>query len=354
MNEIEKVRTIDDITQEIRDLQDQTRRLVLGYAIEVGRRLVEAKDMLGHGEWGDWLRDKVSFSQRTAQRFMTLYEEYGAEQIGIFGAEIKASALTNLSFTNALLLVSVPEEERETFAAEVGAEHISSRELEQAIKERDEALKAKTAAEENLDNMVDDLSDAQRERDEAQEKVEAARRELEELKNRPIDVAVQEPDPAVIKSEIDKALADAEAKHKAEREKLEKRLEGLETKRDKLEQAVKAAEAKAEAAKNAGAGESDSLRAEVERLRKQLAMSNASAAEFKVVFAGVQNDLNRLLKIIGEADPDVSTKLRKALEALLNGVDEQLETMSRRFVPRLVTDPDYIPEDIDEPEDEDE
>ncbi|NCC85359.1 MAG: DUF3102 domain-containing protein, partial [Clostridia bacterium] len=347
MNEIEKVRTIDDITQEIRELQDQTRRLVLGYAIEVGRRLVEAKDMLSHGEWGDWLRDKVSFSQRTAERCMTLYDAYGAEQIGIFGAEIKSTALTNLSFTNALLLVAVPEEEREEFAAEVDAEHISSRELEQAIRERDEARKSLEDAYEERNAAEEEAATARKELDEAEKQGIKLAKELQELKNRPIEYAVQEPDPEAVKAEVDKALADAEAHHMVQREQLEKKLKALEKKRDKLEQAVKEAEGKADAAKAAGSGEAEGLRVEVERLKKQLSMSDTTTTEYKIVFNSVQRDLGRLLEIIGKAPADVAPKLRKALGALLKTVGDKLDMQQRSFVPQLVTDPDYIPEDID-------
>lgn len=368
MNEIEKVRTIDVITQEIRDLQDQTRRLVLGYAIEVGRRLVEAKDMLPHGEWGAWLAEKVNFKQRTAQRLITLYEEYGAEQIGIFGAEIKASALTNLSFTNALLLVAVPEEEREEFAAEVDAEHISSRELEQAIRERDEAKRQLQDMEADRDAAQKSVVDQSALTYELQKKLEEQRaeneqlneegaqleKELQEMKNRPIEYAVQEPDPKAVKIEVDKALADAEAHYKAEREGLEKKLEGLEKKRDKLEKDLKAAEIKVVTAKNAGLGEAESLQAEVERLRKQLAMSDVSTTEFKTVFNSVQTDINRLLGIIEKAPADVAPKLRRALDALLDGVSEKLDAEKPKiYGPRLVEDDMEIPEDIDDdPEDE--
>jgi hypothetical protein len=349
MNEIEKVRTIDDITQEIHDLQNRTRRLVLGYAIEVGRRLVEAKEMLPHGEWGGWLKNKVGFSQRTAERCMTLYDAYGAEQIGIFGAEIKSTALTNLSFTNALLLVAVPEEEREEFAAEVDAEHISSRELEQAIRERDEALKKAEEAETAR-------KEAEQEADKLDEERATLDAELREMKSRPIEYAVQEPDPGAVKAAVDEALADAEAHHKVQREQLEKKLEALEKKRDKLEQAVKEAEGKVKAAEAAGSGEADGLRAEVERLKKQLAMSDATAAEFRVIFETTQADLNRLLDLIGKASPDVAPKLRKALAALIDNVDDNLAgwapTLPELHVPRLVEDDMDIPEDIDDQEDE--
>ena len=34
--------------------------------IKLGNELNRAKEKVPHGEWGTWLRDKVNFSQRTA------------------------------------------------------------------------------------------------------------------------------------------------------------------------------------------------------------------------------------------------------------------------------------------------
>jgi len=48
---------------------------MLTNAIEVGKRLKEAKALLPHGEWGKWLVESVSYSQRTANRLMQLFEE---------------------------------------------------------------------------------------------------------------------------------------------------------------------------------------------------------------------------------------------------------------------------------------
>lgn len=39
---------------------------------EIGRRLVWAKEMLPHGEFGDWVQEKLGISERTSQRFMTV------------------------------------------------------------------------------------------------------------------------------------------------------------------------------------------------------------------------------------------------------------------------------------------
>ena len=63
-------RTVETVTLEIRTLQHQAQGIILSYAIEIGRRLEEAKAMLPHGEWGAWLKKELDFSQSTAQNFM--------------------------------------------------------------------------------------------------------------------------------------------------------------------------------------------------------------------------------------------------------------------------------------------
>jgi hypothetical protein len=44
----------------------------LASAMLAGDRLIEAKAMLGHGEWLPWLAANVPFSERTASRYMRL------------------------------------------------------------------------------------------------------------------------------------------------------------------------------------------------------------------------------------------------------------------------------------------
>ena len=71
-------RTPDMIATEINSIKSQTRIMVLCNSIEIGRRLVEAKEMLPHGEWGKWLETSVDYSQSTANNLMRIFEEYGA------------------------------------------------------------------------------------------------------------------------------------------------------------------------------------------------------------------------------------------------------------------------------------
>ena len=68
-------REIGIITAEIKDLCRQAQTMALLYAVEIGRRLDEAKRALPYGKWGEWLKNEVEFSQSSANNFMKLYEE---------------------------------------------------------------------------------------------------------------------------------------------------------------------------------------------------------------------------------------------------------------------------------------
>jgi len=147
------VRTVEVVTLEIRSLKQNAARILqqiaLDYAIQIGQRLVELKAMVPHGQWGDYLKREVEYSQSTAQNLMRIYREYGASQQSLFGGVANSQALGNLPYTKALQLLALPDaEERERFVAEHDVEAMSTRELDKALKEREEALEAAVAAEE--------------------------------------------------------------------------------------------------------------------------------------------------------------------------------------------------------------
>ena len=43
-------------------------------ALEIGKLLTEKKSELKHGELGAWIRNNLIFSERTAQRYMSLFD----------------------------------------------------------------------------------------------------------------------------------------------------------------------------------------------------------------------------------------------------------------------------------------
>ncbi len=355
-------RTPEIIGAEIRLFVDAGRRVTLLCGIEIGRRLCEAKDMLAHGEWLPWLSRETDFGERKAQLYMQAFREYGADQMWIFGPETNTKTFADLPISKALALLSVPESEREAFAEEVGAESLSTRELQQAVRERDEALKRARAAEEamlqadeghalRVAEIQEQLDQARREKATAEqearraaegvgpyrERAEAAesaaaelRAQIKELESRPVEVAVERDEGAIEEAaRLARAKAEAEA---AERlAALQKKLDAAEKKAEKAEKAAQKAKADAEKAGQGdkeelarAAREAEEARREAEELRKQLKLADPTATEFKAYFEQLQQIWNALAGVIGRAEPELGEKLKKAARALLEKFGEAL------------------------------
>ncbi|WLR54304.1 DUF3102 domain-containing protein [Mesobacillus subterraneus] len=176
------------IATEINSIKEQTRKMFLFNSIEIGRRLVEAKQMVPHGEWGSWLQDSVDYSQSTANNLMKIFEQYGADQLTLFGDNAKSQALGNLSYTQAVALLGIPDYEREDFIKENDIENMSTRELQQAIKEKQE--------------MAKKLKEAEKKAEEEQKAKEKIEKELKKLE-------VQSKDHSLIVDKLKAELAAA-------------------------------------------------------------------------------------------------------------------------------------------------
>lgn len=127
----------DRLVSEIRMITEQTKQVVLFNSIEIGRRLTEAKAMVKRGTWGTWLKERVDYSQRTANNFMKIYQEYGRN-----GLAEKSQALANLSYTQALALIDLPEDERARFAEERKAGEMALRRLQEEVRQEKEKVTA--------------------------------------------------------------------------------------------------------------------------------------------------------------------------------------------------------------------
>lgn len=141
MNDIEILRTPEIVAAEINSIKEQTQNILLFNSIEIGRRLIEAKSMMEHGQFGKWLAEKVDYSQSTANNLMKIYEQYGADQGALFGSNAKSQTFGNLSYSQAVALLGIPAEEREQFIEENNAAELSIRELKAKIKEYEEQTK---------------------------------------------------------------------------------------------------------------------------------------------------------------------------------------------------------------------
>ena len=332
-------RDIETVTAEIIRLKQDAGNAILG----IGQRLIEAKEMLSHGEWLPWLEDRVEFTERAAQRFMRLAREYS-----------NPTALSDLGATKALALLALPPEERESFIEEshiVNGEEktvidMTSRELETVIRERDEALKAaeqakadKKAADEVREKMSVDMalanerieglnSEVEAQSAKAKEAQDAAARleqELEELRSRPVEVdtaaveTARKEAEAAMQNKLDRAT-------KARDEALQKRydLEEALTKAKDAQKAAEDAKVKAQQELEQVKAEARSIREQAERAEKKAAIAaNEDMVLFRTLFDQIQEQVNKLGGVLMKTrnkDPEAAGSLQKALLALADKI----------------------------------
>lgn len=306
-----QVRDIEVITEEILSLKQTAGSAILS----IGDRLIEAKGMLTHGEWLSWLEDRVEFTERTAQRFMRLAREWR-----------NPTALSDLGATKALTLLALPLEEREKFIKEVhvvngeekSVSDMTSRELEQAVKDAEQARADARTAEEARTKMEADmlavkatLEARQAEAEKYRAETDALRAELEELKSRPVDVAVM----SVDQEKLDKARADAISE-------MQSKVDRAEAAKDKAEEARRAAEAALKETR-------EKLESSVRADRKAAIAADAELATFELLFSQVMGITNKLHGILLKAhrreDSGKAAGMKNALAALAESIRKAAE-----------------------------
>jgi chromosome segregation ATPase len=298
---------------EIKSAVDTWHRFSLLTVVEVGKKLIEAKELIGHGGWLDYLEKTIGFSERNAQRYMKIYKEYGSG--------LNTKILSDLSYTNAARLLQLPEEDKKELLSDiesgaVAPEDVAS-EIEKYKARIDELEDLET---ENLD-LIEERSRLHIEVDELKEKLEAAKdRDLS------VDVASKEAEIANLKEKLmaaqfkeknAKAAADAAAQ-------------------DKIRKAVADAKKELEEkAATASAEELDKLKADLASAEsravdaeKKCALSSSTAlAEMSIILRNIVSEVDAAARLITAADEETAPKWRKAVwSALSDAADKIGET----------------------------
>lgn len=287
-------RSAEMIAEEINQIKSQTYGILMSaknYAyhscMEIGKRLEEAKAMVAHGEWGDWLVNNVDYSESKAENLMRMYREFGNEQIDLLTGKSEAEIFEGLSQSQLVELFALPKPMRAEFveehreALESGDMSIRDqreliRKLKDMVAEKDETIDEKDASHAELvqklkaseaerASLSDQLSEAKEDLQRAEKKTAGAKKayeaasarnvalaqELEELKATPaptveqITVTVHEPSQEQIDEIRAAAIAESEEKHKNDIEKLSSDLDEREKHHEQvLKEAQEAADKK--------------------------------------------------------------------------------------------------------------
>ena len=193
---------IEKTTAEILILKDQTAQNI----IEIGRRLIEVKENLPHGEFINWLENKVDFSRYTANRFMKIATEFS-----------NVSAVQHLGSRKLFALAGLDEEDRQEVMQENDVEDMTTRELEQVVKEKKEIKKQ--------------LEEEQEYSEELQQAIKEKESQIRALQNEIENIQI--PEKEIVEKEVVKEVVPENLI--LEKQALEKELETLRKRAEKAE-----------------------------------------------------------------------------------------------------------------------
>lgn len=344
MNKIVTVRDCDIIAAEINTIKDNAHRVVIASAIQIGGKLVEAKSMVDHGQWGKWLEEKVSYSQSTANNLMRLYQEYGSGETNLFDNWTNSEAFGKLSYTQHLALLALPFEDRAEFAESHQVAEMSTRDLEKEIREVQEAAKA------DHNEMAKKLAAAQGRAREAEAEIQshaktadAALKDAAKAQQDAKRAEKSEKNALTLVEKLQKDLATAQAAEKATKEELAKALDNPavpESVMDQLRREAEAAAAEkaaqeikeklAKATADAAAATEKAKEAEskLAEIQKQNKMNDPDISKFQATAEVLQQTyeaLNGYRLTVAARNPDAGESLKKFQTALLSQMIDVLQ-----------------------------
>ena len=149
--------------------------------IQLGRVFTEAKALLKHGQWGEWVDKNASMSARSAENVMGIYRRFGGRE-----------EFEGLKKTQLFRMLSLPEGTEEAFIRENNVHEMSTRQLEEAVKKAREEALADAAKQHQQDEEAIG---------EYRKQVDSLRKEIENINNQPVQI------PQAAKDEIDRLKA---------------------------------------------------------------------------------------------------------------------------------------------------
>lgn len=338
MNALTNARTPKIVAAEINSIIRQTEIIVLTNSLQVGRLLLEAKEMLPHGEFGDWCRNEIGYSKTKANELMQLFNEYGANQGALFGSIAKSPTYELLTKSQAMALLPVPEAEREQFIEEHNATELTVRQLKEEVKKYKEQAEALTLQNENFAKESEGLESS----------LESTRHALTLSENRTAELEKAMKDATELNKEATAKIAEAAAAKKA----LNAANNTLKVAEDKYTEAMKELanvkaelqEAKEELAKPVTVEVQtvekvvevekvpEAVQAELEALKQREAEATLKAANMAVVgrakdsLKRLQDDFNTFMELLNSVkDEKLHGALHGAAEKTLEAMNSMLE-----------------------------
>lgn len=310
-------RTPEVVCTEIKMIENHVCQTVLEGVVQIGTRLAELKGMLGHGNWLSWCKENLEYSDRQVRRYIEIADNYGNEN-SVFS---KWTTSSDFSISKAYSLLSLPEEEVESFTEEHDIESMTVANLEAEIREwksKSDALTAELGKAEEQNQVL------QKTVEESEQRHRDLMKDMDQLK-------------ALDPEEVERLKLQLEK----EKAKVQKAKDDLAKEKEKTQAEItKAVDAKA--------GElqqvlEEKQRVEIQRLERQKKLAEEKVAElakrleqsgsedivmFKMKAEELQlnfRDIKEAIYNVQQQDPEQADKMRCAMRRVLDKFEEGIK-----------------------------
>lgn len=320
-HEIEELdeKSTEELTEKANTLYQQMQligAMGIQVAAQAGQCLTVIKERVGHGNWGDWCKQNLQFSERKAQNMMKL----SAEMHGKNSIFANPQTFAGIEISKVYELLSAPEEVQKAMIENPEAEDMNVREFKDEIRRLKEEL-AEERAKKKINESEEELAQAKK-------RIEELTKELN-LHSSERSEAEWQKELDSLKSEIEKETkkaAKAAEKLKAAQAEMERKAEAA------AEEAVeKAKKEAAEKFKEENKLLIDSNRQaaeEIDRLQKRLENNTQpEIAGFKIHADQLQQSFNACMesaKRIESSDAAQAQKMRTALKTIMQKLQESI------------------------------
>ena len=329
-------RTKETIIAEVKATIEHVESTALLGAIRIGRCFEELKELIPHGGWYEYIEENTGYTPKKVERFMKIAGEYGNENTTLGSLFSKTTLMSDLSYTKALSLLTLPDEEVETFVENHDIKDMTVKELEAEIK----ALKEERAAsQEEIEKLGDELVANEHDKlmyrdqlEEYEKKVADLEKAKEEMEG--MAASGNQEELEAKEQEIQKLRADLEKNKEAQSKLKDKIAQSEADTQKKIEEALEKTEWETarkidkarQEAREAVDKELDEARANIERLSKELAATGnedilkikIKAEQFQAVFAEIK-------ETIGNLEEERQEKMTAFLKTILRSFLENLE-----------------------------
>lgn len=170
----EQKKLCDDTAAHIRRFDKAAKTAI----VQIGAKLIKVKNILGHGDFGKWLKSEVGYTERTAQNYMNAARAFGD----------KYEIVSYLPVATTYQLAAMPDDKRTEIVSLIkDPQNPPVKVIKDKIgdfKNAEKMAKLKEASESKLSPAAKKAREAKRKKEEAEWKALQEKREREEAETR--------------------------------------------------------------------------------------------------------------------------------------------------------------------------